>query len=78
MKRTRSPRPLLAALLFSPLLLLSSSCGPKLPPLYPVNGQVFFKDRPAPGALVVFHPIDKKTSNLPSRRATCARTAPSR
>jgi hypothetical protein len=37
--------------------LLCSSCGPKRPRLYPVRGQVFFGEKPAEGAVVVFHPV---------------------
>jgi hypothetical protein len=47
--------PLLAALVVSPVLLASAACGgPKRLPLYPVTGQVSFKGKPTPGALVVF------------------------
>ena len=37
--------------------LLASSCGPGGPQLHPVRGQVLFQDKPADGALVVFHPV---------------------
>jgi len=36
--------------------LLASACGGG-PALHPVRGQVFFQDKPADGALIVFHPV---------------------
>jgi hypothetical protein len=61
MKWMRCPR-LLAAVA---LVLLPLSCGPKRPPLFPVNGQVSFKGKPTPGALVVFNLVDNKDPRAP-------------
>ena len=44
-----------AGLMLLALTGLSCSRGK---PLYPVNAQVFFDNRPATGALVVLHPVD--------------------
>lgn len=38
-------------------LCLCAACNSKAQ-LYPVQGKVFFADKPAEGALVVFHPAD--------------------
>lgn len=38
--------------------LLAASCGSSRPAVYPVRGQVAFKGRPTPGAIVVFHPAN--------------------
>ena len=64
MRWLRSPRPLAVAV-FSPVVFLGASCGPKLPPLFPVNGQVSFNGKPTPGALVVFLPVDAKDAQAP-------------
>jgi hypothetical protein len=34
-------------------------------PVYPVHGQLSFKDKPTPGALVLFHPIDDPDPQAP-------------
>ena len=41
-----------------------TGCSSK-PTLYPVNGKVFQGDKPAAGAQVIFHPIDKDRSGAP-------------
>ena len=38
-------------------LLLCVGCGSKRPTLYPVTGKVFDGEKPAVGALVIFHPV---------------------
>ena len=52
------------------LLLALPACGSRRPDLYPVHGKVFFDGRPAPGALVVFHPIRQTDPNLPKPHGT--------
>jgi len=37
--------------------LLTSACGLGSPQLHPVHGHVLFQEKPAEGALVVFHPV---------------------
>src|SRR5262249_40892081 len=37
---------------------LLSGCGDGRLPVYPVRGQVFYEDKPTPGALVIFHPLN--------------------
>lgn len=45
-------------------ILLCSSCGSgDGPRLHPVTGRVFFEDRPAAGATVVFHPASAATGD---------------
>src|SRR5438128_100993 len=39
-------------------------------PLYPVRGEVFFKGKPAAGALVVFHPVEDKDGKVTRPRGT--------
>ncbi len=39
------------------VLLTCPACSDRRPVLYPVHGKVLFDGRPAPGALVVFHPV---------------------
>src|SRR5262249_16831045 len=58
MTRFRCRRSVRALILLSSLALLSVSCGgsDRLP-VYPVSGQVFYKGKPTPGAIVVFHPV---------------------
>lgn len=46
----------LGVMLYLGLALLALSCGAAGPPLYQVRGKVFFQDKPAEGAVVVFHP----------------------
>jgi hypothetical protein len=66
MNGTRSWQPLLAAVLFTPLVLLSVSCGgPDRLPCYPVSGKVTYHGKPTPGALVVFDYVDKKDRQDP-------------
>lgn len=68
--RVRSPRAALPAL---GLALVVAGCGPsdpKLKPVYPVRGSVFVHDKPAVGAVVMFHPLplgSGSTRSLPSR-----------
>ncbi len=38
---------------------LSSCTRSDRPPVYPVQGQVFYKGKPAVGALVMFHPVNE-------------------
>ena len=45
--------------------LLASSCGSAGPKLHPVRGQVLFQDKPAEGALVVFHPVRADAEAVP-------------
>jgi hypothetical protein len=68
MNSMRYPRPLLAAAVFCPVALLAASCGDKRLAVFPVNGQVSYKDAPTPGALVVFHPVGSQArqSHRPS------------
>src|SRR5215510_11929597 len=40
--------------------LLASSCGSGGPQLHPVRGQVFFREKPAEDAHIVFHPVGGK------------------
>ena len=54
--RKRSRRLGQAAAIAS-LALLASSCGGGGPTLHPVKGTVFYEDKPAEGATVVFHPV---------------------
>ena len=37
---------------------MAFGCGARRVPCHPVKGQVTFRDRPAAGALVIFHPVD--------------------
>lgn len=45
--------------------LVVSSCGPKRPSLYRVEGKVFFEGQPAAGAVVTFHPIVRDDESVP-------------
>jgi hypothetical protein len=65
MKGMRRPRPVLAAVLVGPFVLLAASCGSKRLPVYPVHGKVLYKGKPTPGALVVFHPVKQEDPNFP-------------
>ena len=61
--------------LFAGLALLSAllltSCGPKnADSLHPVQGRVLYKDKPATGAKVVFHPLGDSAPGLPLPQAT--------
>ncbi|MCE9565952.1 MAG: hypothetical protein K8U57_28345 [Planctomycetes bacterium] len=55
------------------LALVVAGCGadePRLKPTYPVRGSVFVNDKPATGAMVMFHPFplgSGKTPGLTSR-----------
>jgi hypothetical protein len=55
------------------LVLVVAGCGPsdpKLKPVYPVRGSVFVNDKPAAGAVVMFHPLPLGPGgarSLPSR-----------
>ena len=55
------------------LALVVAGCGPsdpKLKPVYPVRGSVFVNDKPAVGAVVMFHPLplgSGSTQSLTSR-----------
>ena len=57
MRPPLSVRLLLRAALAGVLLLGASCSGRKT--VYPVTGKVLFEGRPAAGALVQFHPLDK-------------------
>lgn len=39
--------------------LLPIACGKRAVKVYPVRGEVFFNDKPAAGAVIHFHPVDK-------------------
>src|SRR3954453_17284542 len=52
--RWRAPGPLAVGCV---LLLGLAGCGSKNRPVFPVSGQVQVDGRPAPGALVIFHPV---------------------
>jgi hypothetical protein len=43
------------------LALLAGSCGPHKQPVHPVHGRVLYREAPATGALVVFHPAGDST-----------------
>jgi hypothetical protein len=64
MKEVHSRQPLRAVALLAPLLLCSCRDSKQLP-VYPVNGRVFFQNRPATGALVVFLYVGEKEQELP-------------
>jgi len=51
------------ALALSLTCVLAAGCGESGPKLYPVRGQVFFKDKPAEGAQVVFQPAASTNAN---------------
>jgi hypothetical protein len=42
----------------------------ELPPVYPVKGEIFFGGKPAVGAVIAFHPIEKKAGPLSTSRGT--------
>ena len=48
-----------------PWCLLLAACGGDRVKVYPVRGGVFFRDRPAPGATVVFHPVASTDPKAP-------------
>ncbi len=50
-----------ATILLAPLLVGLAGCGSGGLPQ--VRGKVFFKDEPAAGAMVIFHPVADKTFN---------------
>ncbi len=54
-------------LLIALTVLCPLSCGKADggKPVYPVHGQVFFKGKPTPGALVLFHPVDDPDPQAP-------------
>jgi hypothetical protein len=46
-----------------------ASCGrDDHKPVFPVRGQVFFQDKPASGALVLFHPVNDPDPQAPRPR----------
>lgn len=51
------------------LTLLCSACNRSSVKLYPVRGQVFYKNQPASGAQIVFQPADQSTSDQTSSEA---------
>src|SRR5262249_49594211 len=53
----------LLALLASTLSLSCSGDGRR--PVFPVHGQVLFEGKPAPGALVIFHPVNDPDPRAP-------------
>jgi hypothetical protein len=60
--RTRSfSSTLLAA---AGLSLVLAGCSDNRKPVVPVHGKVFFRGRPAEGALVIFNPVDESDPNL--------------
>ena len=50
-------------------LCLLAGCGRQEPLLYPVQGKVYWKDQPATGAMVVFHPLFSLESGNQKPRA---------
>lgn len=55
-------------------VLVSSGCSSATPvdqvPVVPVTGKVLFQGQPAPGALVVYHPVQNGVFAPPPARAT--------
>lgn len=47
------------------LLPLGTGCSDGRRPVYPVHGQVFYEDKPTPGALVLFHPVNDPDPRAP-------------
>ncbi len=63
MRARRGAQGLLIALtIFGPVSCGKTDGGR---PVYPVRGQVFFKGKPTPGALVLFHPINDPDPQAP-------------
>src|SRR5262245_37204373 len=54
----------LPALLLTAVLAVSCS-GDGRRPVFPVHGQVRFEDKPTPGALVIFHPLNDPDPRAP-------------
>jgi hypothetical protein len=51
-----------------PLVLLAGinvSCSDGRRPVFPVQGQVLFEDKPTPGAMVIFHPVNDPDPRAP-------------
>jgi hypothetical protein len=65
MKRRAASPTLLLSLASVLSALLCSSCGPKGARLHPVRGQVFLAEKPAEGAVVVFHPAPDPGPQVP-------------
>src|SRR6266542_4217200 len=62
MTTVRARRLLLASLAALAGLLAGLSCkGEVRKPVFPVRGQVFFRQQPAAGAMVTFRPVDAET-----------------
>jgi hypothetical protein len=47
------------------LAVLVAACGDGRRPVFPVSGKVLYQDRPTPGALVIFHPLNDPDPNAP-------------
>lgn len=45
--------------------VLGVSCGDGRRAVYPVRGQVLYEDKPTPGALVIFHPVNDPDPTAP-------------
>lgn len=67
----------LGRLLVLALVLVCAGCGPRggkaRKPTVPVRGLVLLEDKPLPGAVVVFHPLDDPAPEAPR---SYARTSP--
>ena len=57
--------PRAAALLLAIAWTVLGGCNKSSIKLYPVSGKVLFKDQPAEGAQVVFHPVNGATKEQP-------------
>src|SRR5687767_10889460 len=67
-----SSRARLPGLALAAFALAGAGCGPSDPglkPVYPVQGSLFVKGKPAKGAVVMFHPLPLETGRPTALRS---------